>query len=128
MKVYIDSSAVTKLLIGEAETNSLVDWLEAHATADLLSSMLVVTELHRAAVRAGASHQAADEVLDGINVVELSRGVARLAGVVGSSGLRSLDAIHLATALSEDADVFVAYDRQLQQAATEAGLRVEAPG
>lgn len=127
MKVYLDSSAAMKLLTDEEETIALAEWLDARPAAEVTSSILLVPELHRAAIRVGATHEVADDLLDGINVVELSRGVARLAGIVGSSSLRSLDALHLATALTEDVDVFVAYDHRLQEAARAAGLRVEAP-
>lgn len=127
MKAYLDSSAAAKLVLQEAEAIAFTAWLDAHAGADLTSSVLLVTELHRATIRAGLPRQGADDVLDRVTIVALPRGLARFAGVTGPSNLRSLDAIHVATALQEDVDLFIAYDRRLQQAARAVGLAVAAP-
>lgn len=127
MKAYLDSSAAAKLVLAEAETSALGAWLGAHARADLVSSLLLVTELHRVTIRAGLPRQQADDVLARVNIVTLPRGLARLAGAINPPSLRSLDAIHVATALQEDVDILVAYDHRLQQAARAVGLSVEAP-
>lgn len=127
MKAYLDSSAAAKLLLAEAETPALDAWLGAHPRADLVSSLLLVTELHRVTIRAGLLRRAADEVLARVTIVALPRGLARLAGAINPPSLRSLDAIHVATALQEDVDVLIAYDQRLQHAARALGLAVEAP-
>ena len=71
----------------------------------------------------------AAHVLDSLAFVELNAEVAELAGTLEPSTLRSLDAVHLASALSVSSDVetFVTYDRRLADAAGAAGLNVQAP-
>ena len=71
----------------------------------------------------------ARNVIAGVALVELNARIAGAAASLELPTLRTLDAIHLASALSLDADVgaFVSYDRRLAQAAEEAGLEVLAP-
>ena len=83
--------------------------------------------MQRAAARGGVDALA---VLSGISFVELSGPIRRLAGEVGSPNLRSLDAIHLASALSlgDDLGAFCCYDLRLRADAKDAGLTVLSPG
>jgi len=72
----------------------------------------------------------AREVLEGVALVPLDDAILRGAGDLSPAGLRTLDAIHLATALSlaEDVTTLVTYDERLAEAAAAAGIAVTAPG
>ncbi len=73
---------------------------------------------------------AADSVLAKTTVVEVTEAIGEAAARVQPTTLRSLDAVHLATALTlgPELDAFVAYDRRLTEAAEALGLRVLRPG
>lgn len=97
----------------------------------MATSAIAAVEVARAIRVADAGDDietALDEVLDGCAVVGVDTAVVRLAGALAAPGLRTLDAVHLSSALVAGADVMFVYDRQLARAAGAAGLRVEAPG
>jgi predicted nucleic acid-binding protein len=125
---YLDPSAIVKLVAREPETTDLVD--AVHVDPDVVSSELAVTEVIRAVVRAGGSVARADAVLDGIALVPLDRAILREAAGLKPTSLRTLDAIHLSTALSlgRDLDTVITYDQRLAEAATRARLTVISPG
>lgn len=128
--IYLDTSAAAKLSINERETDALETWLDA-SDGTPVSSLITVIELRRAAARRPAEVQRdVRETLALLGLLPLTVGVADQAAVVGNASLRSLDAIHLATAmlLGDDLTAFVTYDRQLGRAALDAGLTVVAPG
>jgi len=130
--VYLDTSAVLKLVIDEVESTELARALTRFAADGgiLVASMLLSTELHCAARRrSGATVPARtiNSVLAAINLVDLARDDLMVAAALPGR-LRSADAIHLATAIRLRADIFVAYDRELVAAAEEAGLSVASPG
>ena len=128
--IYLDTSAAAKLSINERETDALETWLDASGGTPV-SSLITVIELRRAAARRPAEVQRdVRETLALLGLLPLTVGVADQAAVVGNASLRSLDAIHLATAmlLGDDLTAFVTYDRQLGRAALDAGLTVVAPG
>lgn len=129
MTVYIDTSAAAKLLLDEAESNALtVDLENLDKDERLLSSVLLETELRRLAIRHGLEQATVTELLEQVELVEPDRSLFAEAGLLPGPNLRSLDALHLATALRIDASVVLAYDRRLQQAARTVGLAVAAPG
>ena len=127
---YVDSSALLKLAVREPETAAL----EAHlAAADgLVASRLAVLECRRAARR--ASHrrllQTVDQVLDAVYLLEITPAIINEAARVDPPFLRSLDAIHLATALSIDDEALevITYDERFADAARANGLSVVQPG
>ena len=128
--VYLDSSALVKLVVVEPESRALVEQLERWPQR--VSSALALTELPRALERAGlgaAAHRRAREVLGRIALVDVDRRILATAATIAPSTLRTLDAIHLATALAvrEDLGAVVTYDRRLRAAAERAHLEVEAP-
>lgn len=129
MIAYLDTSAAFKLLIDEPESQDLASTLDGFADSDaLVSSMLLFTEVHCAAQRRGCwDAEAANEVLDAVDLIDLTRGDLSRAGTSGW-GLRSADSLHLATALRIEADTFVAYDHELCTAATTVGLSILRPG
>jgi hypothetical protein len=127
---YLDSSAVAKLVLSEPESPALLEALSAWP--DLVSSALSRVEVLRAVrrARAGVDVEArADGVLDRIALRPIGEDVLSRAIAIDPETLRSLDAIHLATALSfgEELESFVAYDAALSSAARDAGLQVLAP-
>lgn len=123
--LYLDSSALVKLVRDERETRSLL--VELGGWPGRATSIVGEVEVHRVALRAGVD---AGAVLAALAIVELDQPVRRLAATVGSASLRSLDAIHLATALSlrDDLGAFCCYDRRLGADAEAAGLTVLSPG
>lgn len=129
---YVDTSAALKLVIEEPESADLAAGLDAAvASGDrLVASMLLLTELHGAARRRASTIPVSSvtAVLDGLLLVDVDRGdLVRAA--TSEWGLRSADAIHLATALQVEADdEVVTYDTEMTVAAARAGLRVSAPG
>ncbi len=128
--VYLDSSALIKLVVLEPESAALREFLKTHALR--MSSALAEVEVPRALRRAGygaAEGRRATEILARIALVEVDRRILRSAAALAPPGLRSLDAIHLATALSLGQDLagIVTYDQRLSDAAIGADLAVWAP-
>lgn len=125
---YLDTSAVTKLIVAEPETDALLAWLESRAS---VLSDLHRTELRRSAARRGARAVGrADSLLRSRQVVRIDPDVFDTAGHVGPPSLRSLDALHIAAAqtLGPDLAGIVAYDHRLLAAASAAGIEVASPG
>lgn len=128
--IYLDSSAVVKLAHQEADSDALRDWLDARNAADWIGSVLVEVESFRALARyAPAAVSQLHPVLDLIELVEFDAAVRTLARTVQPATVRSLDAIHLATALRirRRLTSFVTYDKRLAEAAAAAGLSVDTP-
>lgn len=130
MAVYLDTSALVKLVAHESETTVLREWL---ITRDepCATSMLARTELVRSIRRAAPGLiDDAHRLLETLYVLALSPATLRLAGQLDPPELRSLDALHLASAqlLADELTAFVCYDRRLAEAATRSGLPVAAPG
>ncbi|MGH2596908.1 MAG: type II toxin-antitoxin system VapC family toxin [Actinomycetota bacterium] len=126
--LYLDASAIVKLVRREPETSALM--VEIEADPERVSSALAWTEVVRAARRARAGADRAQAVLEGIGLVPVDDGILRGAGELTPTTPRILDAIHLATALSlrDDLTAVLAYDDRLIAAARRHGLRVCSPG
>ncbi|HEX6323073.1 MAG TPA: type II toxin-antitoxin system VapC family toxin [Vicinamibacterales bacterium] len=127
---YLDASAITKLILPEAERSALeTAMLEKDA---LFASRLALTECMRAALRYGQDPlgTAVVDVFRTFMLLDVSSEILRDAGHATPSTLRSLDAIHLASALSlKTADLeMVTYDDRLAEAARANGLTVVQPG
>lgn len=125
--VYVDTSAAVKLFSAEAESDAIRTYLDTEPQLALVSSDLLETELRRIGIRHGIDQVLISSVLDGVNLTPLSRKHYRDAGLYPQSDLRSLDALHLAGALSVDADAMLTYDARLGAAARAHGLSVIAP-
>lgn len=129
MTIYLETSAAVKRLVREAESEVLADYLDQlHPDERPTSSMLLETELRRFAMRTGVPQTAVSNMLDGVDLVEPDRLLFTEAGLLPGPVLRSLDALHVATALRLDASTVVAYDHRLQEAARAVGLATIAPG
>lgn len=127
--VYADSSALVKLVVREAESTALASFIPADAT--VVSSALAQVEVTRTVRVAGVEDEIEDgleSVLDGVVLLDVDRSILVRAAALAGVTLRSLDAVHLSTAMSVDPDVVLTYDRQLGRAARQLGLRVAAPG
>jgi predicted nucleic acid-binding protein len=131
LPVYLDSSAIVKLVIPEPETDALVAALERWP--DRVSAALARVEVHRALRRTGrprAAHERADAVLDSLVLIRLDEPILDRAGSFANPQMRSLDAIHLAAALTigDDPDALITYDARLARLARQEGLTVLHPG
>lgn len=132
---YADSSALVKLVREEAESVALRAYFEG---AGLVSSELVLAEIPRAVHRAAMSDpglpldqllERAGEVVDSLALRALDRSLLAAAGALAEPALRTLDAIHVASAVDlHPVDAFVTYDERQAAAARLAGLRTMAPG
>jgi predicted nucleic acid-binding protein len=132
--IYLDSCAIVKLVVAEPETTELNRWLNERESTDLVTSKLSEVEVPRALRR---NHPgvlgAVSGVLRRLNRVEINDVVRATAAAYLDPNLRSLDAIHLATAdalvgVGKELTAFVTYDKRLAGAAEEAGLPVVSPG
>lgn len=127
---YLDSSAIVKLVMPEPETAALVSLLRHDP--GVMSSALARVEVLRALKRIDASAAAwrqAERVLARIALVRVDDAVLDGAAAIDPPELRSLDAVHLATALGigERIAALVTYDSRLQDAARQTGLQVLVP-
>jgi uncharacterized protein len=128
--IFLDSSALVKLLFSEPESEALSSWLSARAEQPKLTSQVSVVDVVRTCRRVDAEVEpTARRLLAGLDLVPISQTVVEWATHVGSTSLRSLDAIQLATALTvrEDLDSVVAYDRRVVEAAELEHLPVTSP-
>jgi predicted nucleic acid-binding protein len=126
--VYLDTSAAAKLLVDEAESEALAAYLDGIGDEqDPASSALLETELRRLAVRLELDQSAVTDLLARVDLVDPPRSLFHEAGLLPGTHLRSLDALHLATALRVEADTFVAYAARLLDAARSVGLGVHTP-
>jgi predicted nucleic acid-binding protein len=128
--VYLDSSALVKLVVTEPESRALIERLRGWP--ERVCSALALTELPRALARAGlgaAAHRRAREVLGRIALVDVDRRILATAATLEPLALRTLDAIHLATAMAvrEDLEIVVTYDGRLRAAAERIRIDVAAP-
>jgi predicted nucleic acid-binding protein len=130
--IYLDAAALVKLVRREAESQQLVDWLNEQVDRIFVSSALVEVELPRALRRSEpALLTTAPSVLAQVSMYDVDETVRTTAAAYQDPWIRSLDAIHLATAeaiLGDDLSAFVTYDRRLLVAAAAIGLPVASPG
>jgi hypothetical protein len=128
--IYLDSAAIVKLVHAEAESAALRAWLGERADTGWISSVLAEIESFRALARYAPEAAARlSAVLDQIDLIGLDPPVRILAQTVRPATVRSLDAIHLGTALHTRPALtsFITYDKRLLDAALAAGLSAEAP-
>jgi len=126
IQAYFDSSAIMKLTGAEAESAALIDYLRdtpVEVSTSVLAQVEVLRNLRKQPVES-------DEAMNGFYLLAFDEEVRRQAVIVGGETLRSLDAIHIATALAiGNRDLhFVTYDIRQAEAARQAGLKVIQPG
>ena len=133
--IYLDSAAVVKLVRAEPFTQNLLDWLNDRRELPLVSSALVEVEVVRALRRTVPQALGrVPAVLARMYRLEIDAVIRAVAAAYDDPHLRSLDAIHLATAatLTDRSDgelqAFVTYDKRLLAAAAAAGLPTASPG
>jgi predicted nucleic acid-binding protein len=125
---YLDSSAIVKLVVAEPESRALRAHLRRRRP--LVSSALARTEVVRALLPAGAIAMARGrEVLRRLDLIRINDRVLDMAGTLEPAQVRSLDAIHLATAqlLGEDLSQIITYDDRMADAARSLGLNTTLP-
>jgi predicted nucleic acid-binding protein len=127
--IYLDSSALLKLVFEAEETPRLVEFLSEWPAR--VSSALARIEVMRIAARLEdrAVAREAQRIFRGISLVRIDDGIVAAAAAIKPAGLRSLDAIHLATvhAFGHHLGGMVVYDRRLARAARDQGIVVWAP-
>ncbi len=124
---YLDTSAIVKLVLEEPETPAMAQWFVEATYA--VTSQVGVVETRRAAGRRPHDAEHRERVLRDLEVLEFTPAVAAAAAAVQPSSIRTLDAIHLASALAiaPDLDAFITYDDRLAEAARSLGLPVVRP-
>ncbi len=128
--IYLDTSAIVKVIAAEEESAALVEWLNARLEDDLATSAIGHIELIRAVARIGPDAMArARNVAASIDTLVLTDAIAAVAATIPPAELRTLDAIHLATAQAHRRGLtaFCAYDRRLLDAAEAQGLPTVSP-
>lgn len=127
--IYLDSSALVKLVVAEPETSALLNFLGGWPHR--VSSALARVEVLRAVRRMGAGpavRRRAARVMTRVALIKIDGAVLTAAARIAPAPLRTLDAIHLATARSLDSLAgIVTYDERLGLAASRARLKVWAP-
>jgi predicted nucleic acid-binding protein len=126
--VYLDSSALVKLAVAEPESAALRRYLRGRRP--LVSSALARAEVARALLPLGEpAVRRGQEVLARLELIRISDRILAAAGSLLPAELRTLDAIHLATArqLGSDLARLITYDERLRAAAAAAGCPVAAP-
>ena len=136
-RYYFDTSALIKRARQEPESSALRQFVKTTAEAGqvLFTSAVATVEVERAlrsiASRAGLSSYplaaASRAALSGLSLVPLSEQLLQMVKWIGPDHLRSLDAIHLASAMIYNADRLVTYDQRLSEAANMLGLTLVAP-
>ncbi|MDN5917479.1 MAG: type II toxin-antitoxin system VapC family toxin [Pseudonocardia sp.] len=129
--IYIDTSAFVKLVVDEEPWTPELRTMLDDADAPLVSSVLLQVETRRALQRVSPQRlPRADLLLDTVEQAEISSAIIGSASRLPGPALRSLDAIHLATALllRSELDVLISYDDRLLEAAVEHSLSVVSPG
>ncbi len=126
--VYVDTSAVGRVLLGEPDAPAVLRDLAGFDQH--VASRLLRIDLRRLALREDAL-EAADRLLDGVALIPLDDAILTFSETLPPATVATLDAIHLATALRLAAagvlDTVMTYDRRLADGAAHHGLRVLAP-
>lgn len=128
MAHYLDTSALTKLVVAEAESKALRAWLRTGR--EPVACDLARTELIRAVRRSAPDRLLhARAVLDSLTLIDVTTSIFEQASRLDPTSRHSLDAIHLAAALGlgDDLDSMVTYDDRLAEAANLNGIPVTAP-
>lgn len=127
--IYLDSSALLKLVIAEKESRALLSFLNG-APSERVSCSVVRTEVLRATRPHGAAAlERARGVLRTLQLVQLGDALLDAAGMLDPARMRSLDAIHLAAAalIAPELTALVTYDKRMAEGAALLGFAVVSP-
>ena len=130
MRIYLDTSALVKLVVAQDESQSLRFFLSERVEDSLFSAALARTELIRAVAPNGAQAIAdARDLLSGLDTVVLTRQLLDDAGTLLPLRLRSLDAIHLVAAqrAGDTLRAVMMYDARMLSAAADLGIPTASP-
>jgi predicted nucleic acid-binding protein len=126
---YVDTSALVKLVVAEPSSRELSAALDGAA---LVASAVVRTELRRAAARhpEPAAASRTTELLRSVSLIAVDDSILDHGGRLTPPSLRSLDAVHVATALTLGGrlDLLFTYDSRMIAAAEHHGIEVASPG
>jgi len=126
-RCYFDTSAVAKLLLEESESEAVRVWAD-DPEIEPVSSLLLETELRRVAWQQRLPQERATAVLENFELYEVFDWEWHAAGLIPGRHLRSLDALHIESAIRVEADALVSYDERMIEAASRMGLAVVQPG
>lgn len=124
---YVDASALAKLILDERDAGALRRWYVE--SDEIASSIVGLIETRRAVARKIDASEHVDRIFQSVITVQVDEAVTRVAASLAPATLRTLDAIHLASALGllGQLDAFVTYDDRLAEAARAVGLPVVRP-
>jgi predicted nucleic acid-binding protein len=125
---YVDSSAFVKLVVMESESDALRQFLAASPRRLTASTLLEVEATRVARAAGGAAASAMAEALRAVVLVDVTPAIRARARLLDPVHLRTLDAIHLATALEVGVHEVLVYDSRLGAAAADYGMNVLSPG
>ncbi len=128
--IYFDISGLAKLVVVEAESASLRAWIAQRPGRSLVTNVIGAVELQRLSARSSQQALATAVTLLGrIDLLDLTPAVLALAGQLPPPEVRTLDALHIASAAQlADLEVLITYDSRMARAAVGYGLPVESPG
>ncbi len=130
MTIYLDTSALAKLVVSEPESAHLRQWLRERGSVPMVTNSIGVVELRRLAARVNQQVlSTAVRLLARIGVVGVTPDALALAAEIPPPEVRTLDALHIASAaMLSDLESVVTYDERMATAAIAYGLPVAAPG
>jgi predicted nucleic acid-binding protein len=128
---YVDTSAAMKLLREEKQTPALIKWQKKLRpdSHQVVSSDILRTELMLAGTRWGVSATDIRRFVNALTTLRVTSSVCDSAGRLTGFGLRSLDALHLASALmlGDSLEAVITYDKKMVNAAKQLGLPTMSP-
>lgn len=128
--ILLDTSALAKLLVEEAESAALRNALAARSAGGETFSIstMAVIELRRLGIRLDLRPDSVEPVIRPFRVLRLTEAIMQLAGRLPYRHLGTLDSLHIASALAAEAGGLITYDLQQGEAAGAEGLNVIRPG
>ena len=127
--LYLDSSAFVKLAVEEAESRAMRAFLAEHEARRVSSALLRVESLRAVRFLGPEALAMTREALRRVDLIGIDDRILDAAGILEPQVLRTLDAIHLATALAvgDDLEAIVTYDERMAEAARLVGLSTATP-
>ena len=130
MRTYLDTSALAKLVVREKESPALRRYLKQIRSDTLFTAAITRTELARAARRADSTLLTkVRDVLDSLDIIDLTTTILDAAGILDPPALRSLDALHLVAAQRAGGELraVITYDARMAEVAQSLSIPVATP-